>query len=220
MDIDKLIEKKRDSDEICVTDFTAEAALEFRDKVMEAAENDPTKPIIVYISSYGGLVDALASMIETIDEVPNPIVTVCIGQAMSCGAVLLSHGDIRFVGRHSRVMVHEVSSGTIGNVHDMSSDADEVKRLNKWFMGLLAKNCGIKGGYNALRKMIKNQDGRDRYMNAEEAVKFGIADAVGMPKLSSMKLHQIEATPAKDKITKNLPAKKKNGKKIKNSETR
>jgi ATP-dependent Clp endopeptidase proteolytic subunit ClpP len=217
MDIDKLTDKKKVADEIWVTEFTAESALEFRDDVLEAAKDDPTRPVIIYIHSYGGLVDSLASMIETMDEVPNPIITVCQGMAMSCGAVLLSHGDIRFIGRHSRIMIHEVSSGTVGNVHDMGSDVEETKRLNKWFMGLLAKNCGIRGGYAALRKAIKDQDGRDRYLHGEEAVKFGIVDAVGMPKLNSMKLFQIEVTPPKNKITKNGPVKKPKGKK---SETR
>ena len=99
----------------------------------------------------------------------------------------------------------------------MAADALETKRLNKYFMNLLAKNCGIKGGYDALRKMIKDQDGRDKYMNAEEAVKFGIVDAVGMPKVNRMKLYQVEVTPPKDKITKNPPDKKPKGKK---SETR
>ena len=217
MDIKKLVDKKRDSDEIWVTEFTIESALDFRDSIIEASEGDPTKPIVVYIHSYGGAVDALASMIETMDEVPNPIVTVCQGMAMSCGAVLLSHGDIRFIGRHSRVMVHEVSSGTTGDVHDMNADTQETKRLNKWFMGLLAKNCGIKGGYEAIRKMIKDQDGRDRYMNAEESLKFGIADVIGMPKVNSVKLWQIELTPQKASLTKKQPAKKTKGRK---SETR
>ena len=217
MDIDELIDKKKVDSEIWVTDFTSEAALEFRDSLLGASKEDPAKPITVYIHSYGGAVDSLASMIETMDEIPNPIVTVCQGMAMSCGAVLLSHGDIRFIGKHSRVMVHEVSSATIGDVHDMGSDAEETKRLNKWFMGLLAKNCGLKGGYATIRKIIKDQDGRDRYMDAERAVKFGICDCVGMPKLSSMKLFQIDKTPPKKKITKSKPPKKPKGK---NPETR
>ena len=216
MDIEKLIDSKKVSDELWVTEFTTEAALEFRSDVLEASKDDPTRPVIVYINSYGGSVDALASMVETIDEIPNPVITVAHGVAMSCGAMLLSCGDIRFIGKNSRVMVHEVSAGTIGDVHDMANDAQEIQRVNRHFMNLLAKNCGISGGYNALRKMIKDQDGRDRYMNAEEAVKFGICDCIGMPKLSSMKLFQINVTPQKSKITKNKPTKKTKGKKTKN----
>lgn len=184
-------------DEIWVSEFNEGSAQEFREAVLEEAKGDAQRPIVVYIDSYGGQVDALSKMIETLDEVPNPIVTVAVGKAMSCGAALLSHGDVRFCGRHARVMVHEMSGGTSGDVHDMSADAQETKRLNKYFMGLLAKNCGIKGGYDALRKMIKNQDGRDNFMAADAALKFGIVDAVGMPKVNRMKLYQIEVIPPK-----------------------
>jgi ATP-dependent Clp protease protease subunit len=136
-------------------------------------------------------------MIETMDEVPNPLVTVTLGKAMSCGAVLLSHGDVRLCGHHARVMVHEMSGGTGGDVYDISADAEEMKRLNKHFMGLLAKNCGIRGGYDTLRKMIKSQDGRDNYMDAKAAVKFGIVDAIGLPKINRLKLYQVEVIPQK-----------------------
>jgi ATP-dependent Clp endopeptidase proteolytic subunit ClpP len=213
MDLKELTKKSGVDGEIWVTEFTIEAALEFREDVLEASKGDPTRPITVYINSYGGAVDALASMVETMDEIPNPIITVAHGTAMSCGAILLSHGDIRFCGVHARIMVHEVSSATHGDVHDMAADAQETKRLNKYFIGLLAKNCGIKGGYESLRKRIKNQDGRDHYMDAATALKFGIVDCVGMPKLNRMKLFQVEVTPAKAKITKNTPDKKSKGKK-------
>ncbi len=213
-DLDKLLKLPghSSSNEIVVNDFNESAAQEFRDKLLDASKGDPQRPIVVYIDSYGGQVDALAKMIETMDEVPNPIITVAIGKAMSCGAVLLSHGDIRFCGKHARVMVHEVSGGAGGDVHDVYGDATEMKRLNKWFMGLLAKNCGIKGGYEALRKMIKNADGRNHYMDAESAVKFGIADCVGMPKVNRLKLYQVEVTPEKPRITKPKPEKKQRGK--------
>ena len=210
MDIEGMLGKKSSvRGEIWVTDFTDDAAIEFREQILEASKGDPLRPIIVYRHSYGGAVDVLASMIETMDEVPNPIITVAHGMAMSCGAALLSHGDIRFVGRNSRIMVHEVSGG-VGNddVHNMFSDAVEVKRLNKWLMGLLAKNCNIKGGFEAIRKVIKDQDGRNRWMCADEAIKFGIVDCVGVPKINSMKLYQIEVTAEKSKIAKNIPTKK------------
>lgn len=184
-------------DEIWVAEFTEESAREFRKAMLDEAKGNSMRPIVVYIDSYGGSVDALSTMIETLDELPNPVVTVAVGKAMSCGAILLSHGDVRLCGRHARVMIHEVSAATSGDVHDMNADAAEMKRLNRWFMGLLAKNCGIKGGYNALRKMIKNQDGRERYMDASDALKFGIVDAIGMPRVSRMKFYQIDTVPAK-----------------------
>ena len=220
MNLKDLLPKKSDIDsEIWVTDFDGHAAIEFREQMLEASKEDPRKPIVVYIHSYGGAVDVLASMIETMDEVPNPIITVAHGMSMSCGAVLLSHGDMRFVGANSRVMVHEVSGG-VGpdDVHNMLSDATEAKRLNKWFMGLLAKNCGIKGGYEAVRKLIKNQDGRNNWMGAEEAVAFGIADSIGLPSIKRGTVYQINIVPKKGELTTTEPKKpKKKDKGIKQS---
>lgn len=197
--------------EIWVNKFDEESAKEFRDALIYSSKMDPSRPIIIYIDSYGGMVDSLAKMIETMEEVPNPMVTVCMGKAMSCGAILLSHGDVRFCGKHSRIMVHEVSSGSHGNVHDMHADTQEVKRLNEHFMGLLAKNCGY-DGYDDLRKIIKEQDGRDRYMDAAKALEFGIIDAIGLPKLQPMTMFEISASkedkpPSKKRVKASQPEK-------------
>lgn len=187
--------KKQQSEEIWVNEFTEVSAQKFRDEMTSRAKANPNVPIVIYIDSYGGYVDSLAKMIETMDEIPNPKVTVCMGKAMSCGAILLSHGDVRYCGKHSRVMVHEVSSMTWGDVHDMATDADETKRLNKHFMNLLAKNSGYKG-YDELRKIIKNKDGRNMYMSAEQAVKFGISDYIGTPSVTTITLHDVSVLQA------------------------
>lgn len=184
--------------EIWVTKFDEESSRKFRESVVAISKNDPAQPIIIYIDSYGGSVDSLATMIETLDEIPNPIITACVGKAMSCAAILLSHGDFRMCGKHSRIMIHEVSSGTFGDVHDMHADVVEAKRLNEHFMGLLAKNCGF-SSYNDIRKLIKEQDGRDRYMNAKQALEFGIIDAIGLPKISTSIIHEIGVVPEKPK---------------------
>lgn len=208
--------------EIWVTKFDEESAQKFRQAVLDQSKGDPNKPIVIYIDSYGGYVDALAKMIETLDEVPNPIVTACMGKAMSCGAMLLSHGDVRFLGRHSRIMVHEVSSGTFGNVQDMKDDVKETIRLNEHFMGLLAKNCGFKN-YEELRTVIKEQDGRERYIFGDEAIKFGIVDAIGTPKINARLQYEVSKQPVKSPaVTRNkqnlIPTAKK--RKTKKSETK
>lgn len=195
MDIRALMDEEI-SHEIWVTKFDQEHAQKFRKQVLNASKSDPNKPIIVYIDSYGGYVDSLAKMIETIDEVPNPIITACMGCAMSCGAMLLSHGDVRFLGPNSRVMVHEVSSGTIGNVQDMKEDVKETVRLNEHFMGMLAKNCGFKN-YDEFRAVIKEQDGRDRYLVGKDALDFGIVDALGLPKITARVIYEISKQPMK-----------------------
>jgi len=196
------------SDEIWVIKFDEEAAQKFRDTVVAQSKLDPHKPLVIHIDSYGGYVDSLVKMIETIDELPNPVITVCMGKAMSCGAVLLSHGDLRFCGKHSRIMVHEVSSGTWGDVHDVYNDAQETKRLNAYINGLMAKNCGFKS-YDEFRKWMKEQDGRDRYMNAEQAVKFGIVDSVGLPKITTTTIHEVRIETSKPRRPENVDVKRK-----------
>jgi hypothetical protein len=87
-------------------------------------------------------------------------------------------------------MVHEVSSGTFGNVQDMKDDVKETVRLNSHFMGLLARNCGFKH-YEEFREILKQQDGRDLYLHGEEAIKFGIVDAIGLPKISGRMMYEV-----------------------------
>jgi ATP-dependent Clp protease protease subunit len=105
-----------------------------------------------------------------------------MGKAMSAGAILLSHGDYRFVAPFARVMIHEVSGGVAGNINDVTSDAAEMARLNNKFMELFAKNCEIKGGMKGLKKLFK--EGRDLYLTAEQAVELGVADSIGVPRLT------------------------------------
>ena len=166
------------SGEIWVNAFTEASARQFREQVLAAAHEDANKPIVIYIDSYGGFVDSLAVMLDTMDEVQNPFVTVAYGKACSCGAILLSHGDYRYVGKYARVMIHEVSAGSWGNVKNLKNDVNEIIRLNKLMMERLAKNCGLKG-YDELKAKFKDNDADEIWMSAEESVKFGIVDYIG-----------------------------------------
>jgi ATP-dependent Clp protease, protease subunit len=187
------------SKEIWVNNFDELSAQKFRDHVLAKAEEDPRRPIVIYIDSYGGAADGLAKMIATMEEVPNPFVTVCMGKAMSAGAILLSCGDIRYCDRHSRVMVHEMVGGTGGNVHDMHADTAEVVRLNNHFIGLLAENCGIKGGYEGIRAVLKEHNSREIYMDAQTAKDFGLVDEVGIPAVVGVTIYQVVTVPRKEK---------------------
>lgn len=177
-------------DILWVTDFTDPAAQTFCKSVMNLSKKNRARPILVYIDSYGGSVDALLSMLTVLDAVPNKIITIATGKAMSAGAVLLSHGDIRFVSEHCRVMVHEASGGTYGHIHDAKIDIQEFARLNVYLMGLLAKNCGYT--YEEFRVKFTNEQ-RDIYMNANQALKFGIADKIGIPELKCTSSWEISA---------------------------
>ena len=188
-------------DEIIVNKFTEESAKSFREKVIYRAMQDPNMPIIVYIDSYGGYMDSLNSMLETIEQVHNPIITVCKGKAMSCGAALLAAGDHRFCGRRSRVMVHQGSSGTGGPIESQQNDIDESKRMNKELMTFIAERCGktlTEFKAEMKKRLVKGDDeARDMYLPADEAKKLGIVDYIGMPHVKPVTVYSVEAAPQK-----------------------
>lgn len=185
------VEKLGEDDEeiLWVTDFDEGKVKEFTESLFKASAKDSKKPIIIYIDSYGGAVDALSAMVAAIDTVPNKIITVAMGKAMSCGAMLFSYGDVRYASPYARIMVHEVSAGAFGNVNDMKVTTHEVTRINDFWMTWLAKNCG-----KSLKQLLKGftNKKRDIYMNAEEAIKFGIADKIGFPKVKKVVRYEVE----------------------------
>ena len=163
---------------ILVNEFTESSGKSFCEEVIKRSIADENQPIIINIDSYGGYVDSLAQMLNTLDSINNPIITVCIGKAMSCGSILLSHGDYRFAAQHSRTMVHETLGGSKGNVNDILTSAEEMDRLNKHFMGVLAANCG-----KTLEELLPLMRGekRDLYMDAKASLDFGLIDYIGTP---------------------------------------
>lgn len=186
-------------EDIVVNEFNDAGAKKFREQVMKIAKFDPERPIIVYIDSYGGEVDALASMVETIKSIPNKVVTVALGKAMSAGAMLLSLGDYRFCGENSRIMIHEISAGAFGNVHNMKNDVGEIQRMNTHWFDIVAKRCGLKD-YQELRNIMKARDGQEYYMDAKEAKKFGLVDAIGMPIITPHMMYSIQNSNPTDPI--------------------
>ena len=188
-------------DEIIVNNFTEEAAKKFRKQIINKAMQDSSAPILVYIDSYGGYIDSLNNMLDTIEQVPNTIVTVCIGKAMSCGAVLLAAGDHRFCGRNSRIMIHQGSGIAHGPIEGLQNDVTESKRLNKQLMTLIAKRCGmsLKDFKSEMkRQLVKADDeARDLYLNSEGALKLGIVDFIGMPHVKPVTMYSIEPAPEK-----------------------
>jgi ATP-dependent Clp protease protease subunit len=133
---------------------------------------DPDKDIVLYINSPGGSVTAGLAIYDTMQYVKCPVSTVCIGQAASMGAVLLAGGakGKRFSLPHSRIMIHQVSSGAQGQASDIEIHAKEVLRLKQKLNEILAKHCG-----QNIEKVIKDSD-RDFFMGAEEAKAYGLID--------------------------------------------
>lgn len=135
---------------------------------------DPKKDIKLYINSPGGSVyDALA-IYDTMQFVKCDIETVGIGVQASAAAILLSSGTKgkRYLLPNSTVMIHQPSSGTSGKVTDQEIDLKEALRLKTLIEEIMVKNTGQK------RAKIHEDMERDRWMTADEAKAYGIADKV------------------------------------------
>ncbi len=133
---------------------------------------DKDRDIYLYINSPGGSCTAGLAISSTMAFVNNPISTICLGQACSMGAYLLSCGDRgkRMVLEGARVMIHGVSSGTSGSYIDQEVQLRETLRINQYLTEILAKNCGHD------YEKVKLDCSRDYFMDATEAVAYGIAD--------------------------------------------
>jgi ATP-dependent Clp endopeptidase proteolytic subunit ClpP len=168
-----------DAGPIWVNGFSEAAARSFSSRVLRQSQQDPTAPIVIYIDSGGGDVYALLAMLSTLDAVPNQIITIAMGKAMSAGAMLLAYGDLRFASPHASIMIHEITAGAHGHIDDFSTQHANIFKLNEYVMKMLAETCKIKGGYVALKKTLAKA--RDLYMTAEEAKAFGLVDRVDVP---------------------------------------
>jgi len=175
-------------DEIWMSgDFTAESALKLRKDILEHAALGEDVPILIYINSYGGSVDALNKILDTIESLPNKVVTICSGTAMSAGAFLLCAGDERYIGKNSRVMIHQASAGVFGTVNEMDANLKEFKKMNNRIINLVSKRCGKSV------KDIKELFGvsTDKYFSPQEARKFGLVDKIGTPRLKTVTTYEI-----------------------------
>ena len=137
------------------------------------AEN-PEKDIYLYINSPGGVVTSGMAIYDTMNYIKPDVVTICMGQAASMGAFLLTSGEKgkRFALPHARIMIHQPLGGAQGQATDIEIHAKEILRMKKELNQILAKNTG-----QTLRKIEKDTE-RDFFMNAEEAKKYGIIDEI------------------------------------------
>lgn len=187
MEMMQIIQNK--SNKLWVGDVTDELAKNFVERVLDISAQDEQKPIVVYINSNGGSIYALSSIQAIMDSVPNTFITVALGRAISAGADLLAHGDIRFVSPYSRIMIHEASGGVGGHIDDVKGSYEEFQTLNNMSMEIMAKNMGMP--LPKLRELFKER-GRDMYLNPEEAVQLGLADHVGVPTVKEIPVQQMK----------------------------
>lgn len=135
---------------------------------------NPSKPISMYINSPGGVVTAGMAIHDTMQYIKPQVSTVCIGQAASMGSFLLAAGEkgMRIALPNARIMVHQPSGGARGMASDIEIQAREILRIKARMNDLYVKYTG-----QSLEEIEKAMD-RDTFLEADEALKFGVVDKV------------------------------------------
>lgn len=136
----------------------------------------PGEPITFYINSPGGVVSSGMAIYDVMQAVTAPVTTICMGMAASMGAILLSAGakGKRYILPGAEVMIHQPALGGVfqGNAADISIQAEQIRKTKEIGARILAENCD-----KSIAQIMKDFN-RDYWMNAEEAVRYGIVDSV------------------------------------------
>jgi ATP-dependent Clp protease, protease subunit len=137
-------------------------------------KEDPDRDIELYVNSPGGSVIAGLAIYDTMQIIKPDVATMCVGHAMSMGAVLLAAGakGKRLALPNSRIMIHQGSAGFHGTPSDIDIVAKEVLRYKSLLIDIIAKHSG-----QPIERVTKDVD-RDYYMSPEEGMEYGIVDKV------------------------------------------
>ncbi len=143
---------------------------------------NPEKDIMMYINSPGGVITSGLAIFDTMQHIRADVSTICIGEAASMGAFLLSAGTKgkRMSLPNSRIMIHQPLGGAQGQASDIEIEAKEILRMKKALNEMLAKHTG-----QTIEK-IKADTERDYYMSPFEAKEYGLIDKVITPETISM----------------------------------
>lgn len=133
---------------------------------------NPKKDIYIYINSPGGAVTSGLAIYDTMRYVTPNIVTVCIGQACSMGALLLTAGDKRYALPNSRIMIHQPSAGYSGQATDIEIHTKETLKIKNKINDIFAFHTK-----KDVKEIRRNME-RDKFMGPEEAIGFGIIDQI------------------------------------------
>ena len=161
-------------------------------KLLHLDNNKPGREISLYINSPGGSVDDTMAIYDTMRFIGSPVATFCIGRAQSGAAVILAAGTKgkRHALPHAKVMLHQPWGGITGQAADIKIQAEEIGRAKKMINEILARHTGMSA------EKITEETERDKYMTADEALKYGLIDDI---------LHELEG---KDKGDKEKDSKK------------
>lgn len=145
-------------------------------KLLLLDADKPGEEIKFYINSPGGVVTSGMVIFDTMNLIASPVSTICMGLAASMGSILLSQGvkGKRFIYPHAEVMIHQPSIGGYfqANSADIEIHANQIRKTKELGAKILAKNCG-----KSYEQIMTDFD-RDYWMDANEAVAYGIVDAV------------------------------------------
>jgi ATP-dependent Clp protease protease subunit len=135
---------------------------------------DPEKDIVMYINSPGGVITSGMAIYDTMQYIKPDVQTVCIGQAASMGALLLTAGapGKRFALENSRIMIHQPLGGAKGQATDVEIQVKEILRMKEMTSKIIAKHAN-----KNYEDVIKDTE-RDNFMGADEAVAYGLIDKV------------------------------------------
>ena len=135
---------------------------------------NPEKDIMLYINSPGGVITAGMAIYDTMNHIRADVNTICIGEAASMGAFLLSAGTPgkRMSLPHSRIMIHQPLGGARGQATDIQIQAEEIGRIKKQMNELMAAHCG-----RPVEDLMRDTE-RDNYMSAQQAMEYGLIDKI------------------------------------------
>ena len=141
------------------------------------AAEDPEKDIELYINSPGGVITAGMAIYDTMQFIKPDVVTICMGQAASMGAFILSSGAAgkRKSLPNARIMIHQPSGGAQGMAADIEIQAQEILRMREMLNNIMSKHTG-----KSVKTLEKDMD-RDNFMSSYEAMKYGLIDTVIEP---------------------------------------
>lgn len=165
------------------TSITDEVANIIVAQLLFLYSDDPEKEVMLYINSPGGSVSAGLAIYDTMQHVGCPVATVCLGQAASMAAVLLSAGTPgrRFALPNSRVLIHQPLGGVQGQASDIEIHAREILRMRERLTDILVSTTG------QTAEKIRDDSDRDFIMPAEDAMEYGVIDQVMAPNPEKMK---------------------------------
>lgn len=153
-------------------------ALMYMNETNKDKEEEDKEPIEFYLSTYGGSADDMFALYDIMKNIQKTteIHTVGVGKVMSAGVPLLACGTKgkRKIAKNCRIMIHSVSAGNQGNIHDLVNELEAIEELQKMYINCLVAET--KMTKSQLKKMLKRKV--NVYLSAEQAIKLGIADEI------------------------------------------